>query len=46
MQYFLTVWGKKDLFFREVNIFILQRCTKLIKTDSKYICNVSKYFYL
>ncbi len=29
----------------EINTFIQQGCTKLIKSDSKDIYNVTKYFY-
>ncbi len=29
-----------------MNTFIQQECIKLIKSDSKYMYNVTKYFYL
>jgi len=37
----LKVWGLWDLFFKEISTF-LQRCIKLIKSDSKDIYNVTK----
>ncbi len=29
----------------EINTFIQQGCFKLIKSDDKDICNITKYFY-
>ncbi len=38
------VWGQEDSFLKEINTFIQQGCIKLIKRDSKDICNGTKRF--